>query len=120
MVLHLSDEMKERRKENVKFRDEQKQAGNNPSTAGGSRPVVISDDEDEEEEEEDEEEEPRYIPRNRDYRRRWYHREDRLGHYYNSETDGTLSGDPDAEYGGYGPCHNCGRNGHWWRGCPLP
>ncbi|XP_005106949.1 E3 ubiquitin-protein ligase rnf8 [Aplysia californica] len=30
----------------------------------------------------------------------------------------SVEGAPDAYYGGYGRCHNCGARGHWANGCP--
>jgi len=103
MVVHLSDDMRERRQENQKFREEQKQGMHQPQPGvkpisatdemGGdaSRITISSDD-------------------------------DSLSEGSNSDIDsnssGTISGDPDAPYGGYGSCYICGHRGHWAPGCP--
>lgn len=34
------------------------------------------------------------------------------------ESEGSVEGDPHAYYGGYGYCFRCGRRGHWANGCP--
>ena len=36
----------------------------------------------------------------------------------NTSSSGTISGDEDAPYGGYGACYVCGHRGHWAPGCP--
>jgi len=84
-----------------------------------ANPVVISEDEDEEEEDEPNSDDSDERFNRYGYARDWYARRDMYGHIYHSDTDGSLSGDPDAEYGGYGECYNCGRNGHWHAGCPF-
>merc|ERR1719228_1112375 len=55
MVQHLSDEMKERRKQNVEFRDDQKQGKTQPQpSTSGATPIVIPDEDDGDEDDDDE------------------------------------------------------------------
>jgi len=103
MVQHLSEEMKERRNENVTFRESQKQGKAQPSTSGPSTTVVVvdqphvttisSDDDDDDGSRDGESDE-------------------------DSNSSATISGDEDAPYGGYGSCYICGHRGHWAPGCP--
>jgi len=82
-------------------------------------PIAIDDDDDDEEEEEEEDmyDSDGYDHFGRDrYGNDRYENERYRRRYYDS--DESVSGDPDAEYGG-GTCHNCGRRGHWYRGCPY-
>jgi len=123
MVAQLGDEMKERRKENVKFREEQK-AGkpaavaanttnpNNGSGSSGTTAAVVNVSSDSEEEDSNDNSN-RSDSDDSDFQRR---RRRRRG-FYSDES--SVSGLSDPEYGGYGECHNCGRRGHWVAGCPF-
>ena len=76
-------------------------------------PIVVPDDDDDDDDEDNEENDED------DDSDRFDRMYGRRRHSRYSDSDGSVSGDPDAYYGGYGECHNCGRRGHWYAGCPY-